>query len=65
MVNKFNFFQASAECAEQYNVTVPGIAMFRQFDKFQPLVFDGNHTKEGIIRFVDENFFPELIHFSM
>jgi hypothetical protein len=65
MVNKFNFYQTSAECAEAYNVTAPGMAMFRQFDKFQPLVFEGAHTTKSFLDFVDKNFAPEVINFKL
>jgi hypothetical protein len=65
MVNKFNFFSASAECAEAYNVTAPGLAMFRQFDKFKPFVFEGKHTTAAFIDFVDKNFAPEVINFKV
>lgn len=65
MVNMFGFFSAPAECAEAYGVSAPGIAMLRQFDKFAPVPFTGEHTTESLLDFVDMNFHPDLIDFTV
>jgi len=65
MVNTFSFFTAPAECAEAYGASAPGIAMFRRFDKFQPVPYTGEPTTEAVLDFVDKNFHPDLIDFTL
>jgi len=62
-VEKFAFWTTGADCAGDYGVTAPGIAIIRTFDE-PKVAYSGAHENDAVIEWMNGHITPTIFEFS-